>query len=156
MNEEYKFMSRCLQLAEQALESGNPLVGSVLVVDGNIIGEGIESGKSSGDVTDHAEIIAIRNAIENGFVKDLPKAKLYSTHEPCIMCSYVIRHHHIPNILFGIPVEFVGGYTSVFKVLTSEQVPKWGKSPEISVGICKEACEMLNKKFELKKSILNS
>lgn len=156
MNDDDKYMSRCIQLAEQALESGNPPVGSVLVLDGAIIGEGVESGKSSGDVTDHAEIVAIRNAIKNGFGKDFPKAKLYSTHEPCIMCSYVIRHHHISHILFGISVEYVGGATSAFKILTTEKVPKWGKSPKISMGIGREACELLNKKFELKKSKLNS
>ncbi|MEO8824118.1 MAG: nucleoside deaminase [Ginsengibacter sp.] len=156
MNNDDKYMSRCIQLAEQALESGNPPVGSVLVLDGIIIGEGIESGKSSGDVTDHAEILAIRNAIKNGFGKHLPKAILYSTHEPCMMCSYVIRHHHIPHILFGISVEYVGGFTSVFKILTTEKVPKWGKPPIVSMGIGREDCEMLNKKFELKKSKLNS
>lgn len=145
-------MNRCLQLGRQALKKGDPPVGAVLVVDDIIIGEGTESGKSSGDVTNHAEIQAIRNAISNGFGKDLAKAELYTTHEPCIMCSYVIRHHHIPHIVFGAAVEYVGGFTSDFAVLTTEKVPKWGKPPKITSGICKEECEMLNKKFDSQKS----
>lgn len=145
-------MNRCLQLGRQALKKGDPPVGAVLVVDDIIIGEGTESGKSSGDVTNHAEIQAIRNAISNGFGKDLAKAELYTTHEPCIMCSYVIRHHHIPHIVFGVAVEYVGGFTSDFAVLTTEKVPKWGKPPKITSGICKEECEMLNKKFDSQKS----
>lgn len=151
MNDD-QYMGRCLQLAEQALKKGDPPVGSVLVADDIIIGEGTESGKSSGDVTNHAEIQAIRNAISNGFGKDLAKAKLYTTHEPCIMCSYVIRHHHIPHIIFGVGVEYVGGSTSDFAVLTTEKIPKWGKAPKITSGICKEECEMLNKKFDSQKS----
>ena len=152
MNNEDKYMNRCLQLGRQALKKGDPPVGAVLVVDDIIIGEGTESGKSSGDVTNHAEIQAIRNAISNGFGKDLAKAELYTTHEPCIMCSYVIRHHHIPHIVFGVAVEYVGGFTSDFAVLTTEKVPKWGKPPKITSGICKEECEMLNKKFDSQKS----
>jgi tRNA(Arg) A34 adenosine deaminase TadA len=67
------------------------------------------------------------------------------------MCSYVIRHHHIPHIVFGAAVEYVGGFTSDFAVLTTEKVPKWGKPPKITSGICKEECEMLNKKFDSQK-----
>lgn len=147
MESHEKYMKTCLRLAERALNNGDSPVGAIIVLDNTIIGEGVESGKSSGDITNHAEIIAIRNAINNGFGKDLSKAKLYTTHEPCIMCSYVIRHHHIPQIIFGIPVEYVGGFTSNFKVLVTEDVPKWGEKPNIIQGICKEACELINKKF---------
>jgi tRNA(adenine34) deaminase len=148
MEEHEKYMKHCLQLAEQALKNGDSPVGAIVVLDGTILGEGVESGKSSGDVTNHAEIIAIRNAINNGFRKDLLKAKLYTTHEPCIMCSYVIRHHHIPQIIYGIPVKYIGGYTSSFNILVTEEVPFWGAKPTVTEGICKEACEELNKKFD--------
>ena len=152
MKNHKEYMEKCLQLANRALKNGDPPVGAILVLGKIIIGEGVESGKSSGDITNHAEIVAIRNAINNGFGKDLPKTKLYTTHEPCIMCSYVIRHHHIPEIIFGIPVEYIGGATSSFGVLITEKVPKWGSKPTIIQGICKEECESLNKKFLSRKS----
>jgi len=147
MEDHEKYMEHCLQLAEEALKNGDPPVGAILVLGSTILGEGVESGKSSGDITNHAEIIAIRNAINNGFRKDLLKAKLYTTHEPCIMCSYVIRHHHIPEIIFGVSVKYTGGYTSSFDILATEKIPKWGKKPTVTGGICKEACEALSKKF---------
>lgn len=147
INSDEKYMAKCLQLAEEALASGNPPVGSVLVLDGKIIGQGIESGKSTGDITNHAEIMAIRDAIANGFVNELSRTVLYSTHEPCIMCSYLIRHHKIPRIVFGTSVEYIGGFTSIFGVLTTEEVPKWGVRPKITTGICQAACDSLSDRF---------
>ncbi|WP_205649759.1 nucleoside deaminase [Aequorivita ciconiae] len=133
-------MKRCLHLAELALENGNPPVGALLMLDGVIIGEGIESGKSSGDITNHAEILAIRHAIANGYLEDLYRASLYTTHEPCIMCSYVIRHHKISRIVYGTEVPYVGGFISDFGILTSEDVPKWGKEPQVISGVCQREC----------------
>ncbi len=141
-------MQKCLQMAEQALVNGDPPVGAVVVLNGTVIGEGIESGKSSRDITNHAEIEAIRDAIKHGFVNDLSQAFLYTTHEPCIMCSYLIRHHKIPHIIFGISVEDVGGFTSSFGVLTTEAVPKWGKHPKVTHGVCEEECRQLSRKFQ--------
>ncbi|MGM5469402.1 nucleoside deaminase [Flavobacteriaceae bacterium LMO-SS05] len=147
MENHQKHMHKCLQLANKALSIGNPPVGAILVIDDKIIGEGIEAGKSSGDITNHAEILAIRNAVENGYVKDLHKSVMYTTHEPCIMCSYVIRHHHIPHIIFGTSVKYIGGYTSKFNILTTLEVPKWGKRPKITAGVCKLECEELTEQF---------
>lgn len=142
------YMRKCLQLAEQALANGDSPVGSVIVLEDVIIGKGIESGKSSGDITNHAEIEAIRDAIMHGFVNELSRTQLYTTHEPCIMCSYLIRHHKIPHIIFGVAVEDVGGFTSSFGVLTTEEVPKWGIHPKVTRGICEEECRQLSRKSD--------
>jgi len=142
------YMKKCLQQAEKALANGDPPVGAVVVLNDTVIGEGIEAGKSSGDITNHAEILAIRDAIKNGFENDLSNALLYTTHEPCIMCSYLIRHHKIPHIIFGTSVDYVGGFTGQFEVLTTEEVPKWGKGPIVTRGICEVECRELSRKFQ--------
>jgi len=147
MEEHQNYMNKCLQLAKTALKNGNPPVGAILVVNNEIIAEGIESGNSSGDIINHAEILAIRDAIKNGFVEDLQQAEMYTTHEPCIMCSYLIRHHKIPHIIFGTKVNYIGGYSSKYKILSSNEVPKWGMPPKITEGICNSECELLNKEF---------
>jgi tRNA(adenine34) deaminase len=147
MNNHKINMKRCLILAKKALDNGNPPVGAILVFDDKIIGEGIEAGKSSGDITNHAEILAIKDAIKNGYAKDLHQAILYTTHEPCIMCSYLIRHHKISHIIFGTSVEHIGGFTSQFNILSTEEVPKWGKNPKVTEGICKEECEHITEQF---------
>lgn len=60
------FIRYCLDLGKLALENVDPPVGDVLVHGDEIIGEGIESSKTTGDNTNHAEILAVRNAIANG------------------------------------------------------------------------------------------
>lgn len=142
-----KFMRECLDLAEIALKNGNPPVGVILVFGDKIIGKGIEMGKSSGDITNHAEILAIRDAIKNGYSNELPKSQLFSTHEPCVMCSYLIRHHKIPHIIYGVSVDVLGGFTSQFNLLSTEDVLKWGEKPLIITGICAEQCQILNEQF---------
>lgn len=148
-----KCMHQCIALAEIALKNGNPPVGAIVTFEDSIIGRGIESGKSTGDITNHAEIIAIRDAINNGHSNKLHKAKMFTTHEPCIMCSYVIRHYQLPHIIYGTSVPFIGGATSKFNILSTEDVPKWGKKPVITEGICVMECNELTAKFmnEIKK-----
>ena len=138
------YMHQCLGLAQIALKAGNPPVGALIVIDGKVIGTGIESGKSTGDITNHAEILAVRDALKNGYTDKLHLAQLYTTHEPCIMCSYLIRHHKIPEIIYGIAVPHVGGFTSKFNVLETEEVPKWGKKPKVMGNVCAEECQDLN------------
>lgn len=148
MEQDYKkYMEQSLALAEIALQNGNPPVGAIIVFERTVIGKGIESGKSTGDITNHAEILAIRDAIKNGHLNNLHQAKMFTTHEPCIMCSYLIRHHKLPHIIYGTSVPYIGGATSQFKVLSTEDVPKWGKKPILTEGICAKECKELTEKF---------
>lgn len=142
-----EYMQVCIQLGQEALAQGNPPVGSVLVHEGQIIGQGIESGKTTNDITNHAEVLAIRDAIAQGHKALLKNTSLYSTHEPCLMCSYVIRHHKIKQIIYGTEVAHIGGHTSHFNVLSTEEVPQWGPKPIIQVGVCKKECQRLSEEF---------
>lgn len=141
-------MLECIQLAKIALKNGNPPVGAIIVNDERIVGIGIESGKSTGDITNHAEILAVKYVISKGKGNVLKESVMYTTHEPCIMCSYVIRHYKIPKIVYSLPVNFIGGNSSKFSVLKTEHVPKWGKTPEIVSGICELESQDLNFEFE--------
>lgn len=147
MNNDHTYVLECIELAKQALEKGNPPVGSLLVFEDKIIGRGIESGKSTGDITQHAEILAVKDALAQGYRDILHESVMFSTHEPCIMCSYLIRHHKIAKVVFGTAVPLVGGQTSEFKILETETIPKWGKKPEIESGILQHECELLNEQF---------
>jgi tRNA(adenine34) deaminase len=137
-------------LAEKALSNGNPPVGSIIVYQDEIIGEGIEAGKMTDDLTNHAEILAIRDAIKKGHKSDFKNSTMYSTHEPCIMYSYLIRHHLIPQIIVGISVPHIGGHSSKFEVLQSEEVPKWEVVPKGTFGICEVECLDLNNRLHSK------
>jgi len=129
------YMKSCIDLAMTAKGRGDSPVGSVVVQDGVIIAEGIEGGKTKKDITFHAEIEAIREANIITGSSDLSDCILYTTHEPCIMCSYVIRHAKIQTVVFGIPVVETGGAHSFYPILTDTKIKIWGKPPRIVQGI---------------------
>ncbi|GAB3219940.1 hypothetical protein GCM10027423_50670 [Spirosoma arcticum] len=124
-------MQRCHELAEQAAQTSNTPVGSVVVREGLIIGEGQEATRPRNDITCHAEVEAIRDAVHRTGSVDLSGCHLYSTHEPCILCSYVIRHYRIALVLFEVAVPTVGGVHSPYPVLTATDIPVWGPPPTI-------------------------
>jgi tRNA(adenine34) deaminase len=106
----------------------------------------VEAGKSMNDITKHAEIEAIRDALKQH--QSLNDVTLYTTHEPCIMCSYVIRHHQIKTIVYGTKSKYVGGKTSDYNLLETESVPKWGKIPEIIDGVLEKECLNLSETYQ--------
>ncbi len=136
-------MDRCIQLANQAMLEDNPPVGSVLVKNGEILAEGIEAGISRGDVTAHAEIEVFRNALIKG-IQDFSECTMYSTHEPCVMCSYVIRHYQIKELVYGVEVDELGGESSSYSLLTDRNIAKWKYSPNIVKGIKRQNIEKLS------------
>ena len=95
------FMRRALELARHARAEGEVPVGSVVVLDGKVVGEGWNRPISSCDPTAHAEIQAMRAAA--GALKNyrLPGATLYVTLEPCEMCLGAMFHARIARAVFG-------------------------------------------------------
>ncbi len=138
-------MRRCIELANIAKKRGDSPVGSLIVKDGQVVAEGIEGGKTHKDITFHAEIEAVRNATASLGKTDLSDCFLVTTHEPCIMCSYVIRHHKIGLVVVGVRTGEIGGYSSTLPVLTDSTISSWSTPPVIIDNIleqeCKELCD---------------
>jgi tRNA(adenine34) deaminase len=147
LDEHEKWMSLCIELAKQALQRGNPPVGSIIVKEGIVLGQGIEAGKTKKDVTCHAEIEAVRDAVSKNELNDLSGCTLYSTHEPCLMCSYVIRHYKISFVVSGTSVPFIGGSSSPYPLLKIGDISIWADPPQIIEGVLKEACQALSKAY---------
>ena len=137
------YMRKCLALAQIAKARGDSPVGSILVRNRKIVAEGIEGGKTYQDITYHAEIEAIRNARTTLGKTDLSDCILVTTHEPCIMCSYVIRHHRIKLIIVGLSTGEIGGYSSKLTLLLDKSISKWADPPEIIEGILEQECRAL-------------
>lgn len=154
MHDHEHYMRHCLALAREALAQGNPPVGSVVIRDGVIVGRGREAGKTKGDVTCHAEIEAVRDAVKDGGSTDLSDCSLYTTHEPCLMCSYVLRHHAVGQVVIGTRVKALGGVSSRYSLLIDNKVEIWADPPVIVEGICRVECIALTQHYErLKKGI---
>lgn len=86
-----EFMRHALRLAAENAGSGQggPF-GAVVVLEGGVIGEGVNRVTSSHDPTAHAEIVAIRDACGRLGRFDLRGAVIYSSCEPCPMCLAAI------------------------------------------------------------------
>jgi tRNA(Arg) A34 adenosine deaminase TadA len=126
-----KFMARCYQLADIAAKEGESPVGSVIVKDGVIIGEGSEKSKQQKDITRHAEVVAILDALRN--TDSLAGSILYTNVEPCLLCSYVIRHYKIAEVVFAKHSGELGGTHQPFDLLTSPDFKSWAKPPVITL-----------------------
>jgi tRNA(adenine34) deaminase len=137
------FMRRCLELAALAREQGNTPVGSVVVLDGAIIGEGIETLPTGTSITGHAETLACQAALDATSRRDLAGAVLYTTAEPCFMCAYSIRQLRFGLVVYGIETPVIGAVTSIHPILTDRALDVWRPAPAVIGGVLREECERL-------------
>ena len=137
------FMRRCIELAMQAGSNGETPVGSLIVRDGLVISEGLEAVIGSNDGTAHAEINAIRVACATLGGRDLSECTLYSTAEPCVMCSYAIRRAAIQRVVVGSLGSHLGGATSSYSLLTDASIAAWPSPPELIGPVLQDQCARL-------------
>lgn len=95
-------MRRALGLAQaDKAGSGGTGIACVLVLDGNILAEGCNRVTQEHDATAHAEIVTIRKAFLKVGEPDLRGATLYSTLQPCGMCTMACIWSKISRIVYG-------------------------------------------------------
>ena len=102
-----KFLQAAIEEAKKGLAEGGIPIGSVLVIDGQIVGRGHNRRVQKGSAILHAEMDAIENA---GRLKasDYRRSVLYSTLSPCDMCSGMSLLYRIPKIVIGENRTFRG------------------------------------------------
>lgn len=139
-NHEY-YIARCIELAKNGFGTTypNPMVGSVIVYNGQIIGEGWH--KKSGEP--HAEVNAIRSVKDKSLLK---KATIYVSLEPCSHygktppCCNLIIENKIPNVVIGTidtNIKVAGNGIKRLKEAGTNVV----------VGVLEEECYELNQRF---------
>lgn len=136
-----KYIKRCIELAKNGLGTTypNPLVGSVIVYENQIIGEGWH--RKAGEP--HAEVNAVNSVKDKSL---LSKATIYVSLEPCSHfgktppCCDLIIAQKIPNIVIGTidPFAKVAG-NGIKKLIEAGR--------NVTVGILEEECNELNKRF---------
>jgi len=135
------YIKRCIELAQNGLGTTypNPMVGSVIVYENKIIGEGWH--KKAGEP--HAEVNAIRSVKDKSLLK---KATIYVSLEPCSHfgktppCCDLIIKNEIPNVVVGTvdPNEKVAG-NGIKKLIAA--------GANVTVGFLEDECNELNKRF---------
>ena len=95
------FMRRALELARRAEQEGEVPIGAVVVLNGEVVGEGWNRPIAAVDPTAHAEMQAMRAAAKKTGNYRLTGAELYVTLEPCDMCVGAMFHARIARAVFG-------------------------------------------------------
>jgi tRNA(adenine34) deaminase len=139
-----KWMHRALALARHAGEAGEVPVGALVVLNGEVIGEGWNQPIVSHDPTAHAEVVALRAAAACLKNYRLSGATLYVTLEPCVMCAGAIVHARIARVVYGAADPKTGAAGSVFNLLDSAAL---NHRAQVTGGVLAEECGRGLKEF---------
>ncbi len=101
------FLDAAIAEARSGLEAGGIPIGSVLVLDGRIVGRGHNQRVQKGSAVLHAEMDCLENAGRLS-AADYARSTLYSTLSPCDMCSGAILLYKIPRVVVGENRTFRG------------------------------------------------
>ena len=138
-------MQAALRLAKVAADKGDVPVGAIVVDDsGQIIGTGQNLREQSNDPTDHAEIVAIRNAAQKIGSWRLDDLTLVVTLEPCVMCAGAILQSRIKRLIFGAFDEKAGAVGSVVDVIRD---PRTLSKVEVVSRVLEDECAQVLKDF---------
>ncbi|SBT81915.1 tRNA-specific adenosine deaminase [secondary endosymbiont of Trabutina mannipara] len=138
------WMNHALMLTERAEVEEEIPVGAVLILNGNIIGEGWNSSIGHNDPTAHAEIIALRQGGQRIKNYRLLESIMYVTLEPCIMCAGAMIHARISRLVFGAKAKKNGAAGSFLNILKNKNI---NHKIIINSGIQAQQCSLQLSKF---------
>ena len=137
-------MRRALALAQQAADDGEVPVGAVVVLNGEIVGEGRNQPIATHDPTAHAEIVAMRAAATRLENYRLSGATLVVTVEPCLMCVGAMVHARIGTVVYGTPEPRTGALGSA---TAAHETPGLNHRLTVVGGVLEDDCRALMKDF---------
>ena len=141
-----RYMRMALEEARAALQADEIPIGAVIVADGRVIGRGHNMTETLGDVTAHAEMLAITAATQTLGGKYLTGATIYVTVEPCLMCAGAIAWSQLSRIVYGAD-DPKRGYSTY---ITARNTPTKPAKPSAT-----EKSEQPNPTQNIQKSILD-
>jgi tRNA(adenine34) deaminase len=138
-------MARCIDLSRQALEEGEYPFACVIARDGQVVVESTNRVARDRDVTRHAELLAVSEAQRKLGRSKLARCTLYTTVEPCPMCSFPIRESGIGRVVYAIRSPLMGGHSrwNVLgdSVIAAEMPEIFGPAPKIVAGFLRKEAE---------------
>jgi tRNA(adenine34) deaminase len=140
-----RMMERCIALSREAVSEGEYPFACVIAENGQVVVETTNRVARDCDVTRHAELMAVSEAQRKLGRTKLSGCTLYTTVEPCPMCSFPIREARISRVVYAIRSPLMGG-SSRWDVLgdsvLSAQMPEaFGEAPEVIAGVLRREAE---------------
>jgi tRNA(adenine34) deaminase len=143
-----RMMSHAIGLSKQSGKAGEYPYAAVVCRDGAVVAQSINRVVHDGDVTRHAEVVAISLAQKELRSVSLDDCEIFVNAEPCAFCCYAIRESRIRRVVFGLNSPHMGG-VSKWNVLADNglntAMPEvFSPPPEIISGfMAKEAEQAL-------------
>lgn len=134
------WMRRALVLAATAKASGEVPVGALVVMEGEVVGEGWNQPIATSDPTAHAEIVALRAAARSVRNYRLTGATLVVTVEPCLMCVGAAIHARLGTIVFGTTEPRAGALGST---VAAHETPGLNHRLAVVGGLLADECRAL-------------
>lgn len=139
-------MEMALALAQEAARNGEVPVGAVVVHEGEIIATAANQMKALGDPTAHAEMMAMRKALDVVGSGRLAACDLYVTLEPCTMCAGAIAHAKIRRVYYGAEDAKGGAVDNGVRFFNQ---PTCHHKPEVISGLLESKSAKLLQSFFL-------
>jgi tRNA(adenine34) deaminase len=144
------YMRRALELARRGADLGEVPVGAVVVLNGEVIGEGFNQPITARDPTAHAEVVALRSAAQRLGNYRLVDCVMYVTLEPCLMCCGALVHARLREVVYGADEPKAGSVRSRLQVL---DLPHLNYRVAARGGVLREECSrMLSEFFRLRRA----
>lgn len=139
LSRDERFMRLALAEAQEAFAEGEVPVGAVVVSHGRVIARAHNQTETLGDVTAHAEMLAITSAANLLGGKYLRDCTLYVTVEPCVMCAGAIGWAQVSRVVYGVGDDKRGYALFAPRALH----PK----AKVTSGVLQEECKKLMQGF---------
>ena len=137
-------MRVALELGREAGRRGEVPVGSVVVLDGEIVGEGFNQPIGTNDPTAHAEMVALREAGRRTGNYRLVGSTLYVTIEPCQMCVGAMVHARVARVVYGAREPKAGAIESAMR---AHEHPSLNHRMTATGGVLEAECRELIQGF---------
>lgn len=144
MAEWIPYMRLALDEAKKAGAIGEVPIGAVIVKDGKVIASGYNLKETSKDPTNHAEMVAIREASRSLGGWRLLGCTLVVTLEPCPMCAGAIVQSRIGQVVYGADDPKAGCAGTLMNLL---EEPRFNHQVEITSGVLAPECRALLTQF---------
>lgn len=146
-----RYMRMALNEARAAFDSDEVPIGAIVVARGQVIGRGHNMTETLGDVTAHAEMLAITAATQTLGGKYLTDATIYVTVEPCLMCAGAIAWSQLSRVVYGAN-DPKRGYTTYITPNNPPRVPASSCQPfhpktTVTPGVLADECADLMRQF---------
>ena len=143
-NNDKIFIKRTIELAKRAAATDEVPVGALITYENEVIAEAFNQKESKKNPLLHAEIIAIEKASQRLSSWRLKDCTLYTSLEPCLMCTGALIQARVKRIVFATD-DLKGGACG--GVLSLHNDKRLNHQIEVSSGLLKEESQKILKDF---------